>query len=55
MQYGESRRALVVEENFMQLVKKEFEIQEEVIVQKFETEWQEYVDVKSVTEIESLG
>ena len=36
MQYGESRKTLVVEKDFVEIVKEEFEIDEEIIVQKFD-------------------
>ncbi|XP_044184638.1 uncharacterized protein LOC114968241 isoform X4 [Acropora millepora] len=52
VQYGESRKALVVEKAFVETIKKEFEIDEEIIVQKFDHEWEEYVDINSMTEVE---
>ena len=36
----------------METIKKEFEIDEEIIVQKFDHEWEEYVDINSMTEVE---
>lgn len=52
MQYGESRKALVVEKAFVETIKKEFEIDAEIIVQRFDHEWEEYVDINSMTEVE---
>lgn len=52
MQYGESRKALVVEKAFVETIKKEFEIDAEIIFQKFDHEWEEYVDINSMTEVE---
>ena len=38
---------IIIDETFATTVKKEFEIDvhEEIIVQKFDSEWQEYVDI----------
>ena len=42
----------MVEKAFVETIKKEFEIDEEIIVQKFDHEWEEYVDINSMTEVE---
>ncbi|KAK2552439.1 hypothetical protein P5673_026526 [Acropora cervicornis] len=56
-QYGERRKALVVEKAFVETIKKEFEIDEEIIVQKFDHQWEAYVDINSMIEgvMENLG
>ena len=42
----------MVEKAFVETIKKEFEIDEEIFVQKFDHEWEEYVDINSMTEVE---
>ena len=36
----------------METIKKEFEIDEEIIVQKFDHQWEAYVDINSMIEVE---
>ena len=45
----------MVEKAFVETIKKEFEIDEEIIVQKFDHEWEEYVDINSMTEVEDCS
>ena len=52
VQYGKSRKALVVEKPFVETIKKEFEIDEKIIVQKFDHVWEGYVDINSMTVVE---
>ena len=49
-----SRKVFAIDETFATTGKKEFEIDvhEEIIVQKFDSEWQEYVDIDDLEGVE---
>ncbi|XP_068724697.1 uncharacterized protein [Montipora capricornis] len=51
--YGESCEALLVGESFINTVKTEFkiDIDDEILVQEFEDEWQEFVDVDALEHV----
>ncbi|XP_068684413.1 uncharacterized protein [Montipora foliosa] len=53
VQYGESRKALVVGDRFINMVKTEFriDIDGEILVHQFEDEWQEFVDVDALEHV----